>query len=181
MIDAIKFKPIQEDDMPLLFQWFQVPHVKEGYAKGETYTLEMIGDKYLPRIHDATIPSYIICYQDKQVGYIQLYKITDHLPEGVNNYSHAIFNDYHAEELVGLDLFLADADLLGKGVSSKILREFIAMRVDKKYRAIVVDPTINNARAIEFFERNGFKRQDTSVDEAYLLMLYNNELQKVSN
>lgn len=171
MLDNITFKPLTEADLPLLYQWFQVPHVKEGYARGEAYTLEMIGDKYLPRIHDATIPSYIICYQEREVGYIQLYKLTDHLPEGVKNYSHEIFNQYEAAELVGLDLFLADADLLGTGVSSKILREFIDTRIDKKYRAVVVDPAINNARAIEFFEKNGFKKLASSVDPSYLLML----------
>jgi aminoglycoside 6'-N-acetyltransferase len=171
MQDEITFKPLAEDDMPLLYQWFQVPHVKEGYARGESYTLEMIGAKYLPRINDTTIQSYIVAYQGKAVGYIQMYKLTDHLPEGVDNYSHPIFNVYQSSEMVGLDLFLADADLLGKGVSSKILQAFLAARVDKKYRAVIVDPAIINKRAIEFFERNGFKKLISSVNANHLLML----------
>ena len=47
---SINFKPLSENDLPLLFKWFQKPHVKQWYTRGDNYTLEMIKEKYLPRI-----------------------------------------------------------------------------------------------------------------------------------
>src|SRR3990167_9099177 len=100
------------NDLKLLHQWFQIPHVLRWYARNEKYTFEMIQEKYLPRINDATIPSFIICDHDKPVGYIQFYHVTEHLPEGVANYNHPVFNDFKPNEIVGIDLFIADENYL---------------------------------------------------------------------
>ena len=47
---SINFKTLTENDLPLMLNWFQKPHVKKWYARGESYTLEMMRKKYLPRI-----------------------------------------------------------------------------------------------------------------------------------
>ena len=39
---AIILKPLTEEDLPLLYNWFQKPHIKQLYARGEDYSLEMI-------------------------------------------------------------------------------------------------------------------------------------------
>ena len=76
----------------LLHQWFQVAHVKQWYARGETYSLNIIREQYLPRIiKPDDIPNFIIHLDGKPVGYIQLYQVSKSLPEGVDNYSHTLF------------------------------------------------------------------------------------------
>ena len=172
--NQITFKPLCEDDLVLLHQWFQVPHVKEWYARGVTFSLEMIREKYLPRLSDPSIPNFIISYLGKPVGYIQFYHVTDHLPEGVENYSHSLFGDFKANELVGIDLFFVDENILGKGICSKIFTSFVDSHIKGKFRGMVVDPVTSNSRAIVFFERNGFKRLTSSVDVNHLLMLSEN-------
>lgn len=47
---SIHFKPLTENDLPLLHDWFQKSHVKQWYAREENYTIDMIKEKYLPRI-----------------------------------------------------------------------------------------------------------------------------------
>ena len=167
----IQFKKMSEDDLHLLHQWFQTPHVLEGYARGEKYTFEMIQEKYLPRISDATIPSFIIYENDKPVGYIQYYHLTDHLPEGIVDYNHPLFEEFKSNEIVGMDLFIADENYLHTGFSSEALAKFISMHINNKFKAILVDPIKQNISAISYFERNGFRNIMSQDNNHYLMVL----------
>lgn len=166
----IIFERMREDDLGLLHQWFQLPHVLKWYARDKKYTFKMIKEKYLPRINDASIPNFIIYDQDKPVGYIQFYCVADHLPEGIAEYNHPLFNDYRPKELVGIDLFLAEESYLRTGFGSAILALFINIHIKRKFKAVLVDPLKENFSAISFFEKNGF-RHITSQDDNHDLML----------
>lgn len=168
----ITFKPLNEDHLALLHQWFQIPHIKQWYARGETYTLEMIVEKYLPRINTPQyIPSFLICLDGESIGYIQLYHLSHYLPEGVNDRSHPLFNEYRPEEVAGIDLFIAEEKYYGTGISGIILAAFIEGYVKGKFQAIVSDPVKQNTRALSFFEKNGFKRMDHHADGLHQLMV----------
>lgn len=172
MNNQITFNPLREDDLELLHQWFQVPHVKEWYTRGETYTLNEIREKYLPRIKEPDfIPNYIINLDVDPIGYIQLYHLNHSLPEGVDNYTHPLFSKFKPEEIAGIDLFIADEKILRQGISSKILNRFIEVFIAGKFKAAVVDPLKRNTNAVSFFEKNGFKIQTSSVDGNHVLML----------
>lgn len=166
----IIFKKISENDLKLLQQWFQIPHILKWYARDEIYSFEMIQEKYLPRIGDPTIQSYIIYDHDQSVGYIQIYHVNSHLPEGVINYHHPLFNDFKPNTLAGIDLFIADENYLHTGFSSKVLKEFIKVYINGKFSAVLVDPVKQNITAISFFEKNGFKHI-MSHDSHHDLML----------
>ncbi len=49
---SINFKLLTKNDLPLMFNWFQKPHVKQWYARGENYTLDMIREKSFRVRHD---------------------------------------------------------------------------------------------------------------------------------
>src|SRR3990167_4661331 len=147
--NQITFKPLREDDFELLHQWFQVPHVKEWYARGETYALEKIREQYLPRIKAPDfVPNFIINLDENPVGYIQLYHANHSLPEGVDNYTHPLFSQFKPEEIAGIDLFIADESILRKGISSKILNRFIDEFIAGKFKAAIVDPLKRNTNAV---------------------------------
>src|SRR3990167_2530395 len=159
MNTLITFKPLHEDDLTLLHQWFQKPHIKQWYARGELFTIEMIIDKYLPRIRNPEwIPNFLIYLDDKPVGYIQLYHLSHNLPDGMKDRSHPLFNEYKPEEVAGIDLFVADEQYLGSGISSRLLSAFVEKYIKGKFKAVISDPVKQNSRAISFFEKNGFVR-----------------------
>tara|TARA_R110000868_G_scaffold208838_3_gene458383 strand:+ start:689 stop:1231 length:543 start_codon:yes stop_codon:yes gene_type:complete len=173
MKEKITFEPLLEEHLELLHQWFQIPHVKEWYARGESFTHEMIVDKYLPRIKDqASILNFIICVNGKPIGYIQLYCLSHYLPEGVSDRNHPLFEKYKPNELAGIDIFIADEQYLGTGIGSSALSEFINTYIKGKFKAVVSDPVKQNVRAIIFFEKNGFVKIDDHHDSYHLLMLY---------
>ena len=160
-----------EHDLKLLQQWFQIPHVLKWYARDEKYTLEMIQEKYIPRINDTTIPNFIIYYDDKPVGYIQYYQVANHLPQVIIDYNHPIFEEFKPNELAGIDLFIADENYLHTGFSSKALKVFISTHINNKFKAILVDPVIQNTSAISFFKRHGFENIMSQDNNHHLMVL----------
>ncbi len=155
----ITFKFLTEADLPLVCNWFQKPHIKQWYACGENYTLDMIREKYLPRIlHPESIPNFIIYADNTPIGYFQLYHVKDFLPDGVADYHHPLFDDFKADEIAGIDMFIADEDYLRKGYATLILVQFIKEYVQGKFTLLVTDPLKINENAIRFFEKNGFKK-----------------------
>ncbi|VVC77259.1 Bifunctional AAC/APH [Aquicella siphonis] len=167
----IVFKPLREEDLTLLFQWFQKEHVLRWYARGQGYTLEMIKEKYRPRLDDPDLKSYIIHIHDKPVGYIQLYRLSSYFPEGISDYSHPLFSLFQPHELAGIDLFMADENYLGKGYASKALMCFVQACVKNEFRALLADPSKENSRAIAFFMRNGFREVESPYPHDHAIML----------
>ncbi|HLB42375.1 MAG TPA: GNAT family N-acetyltransferase [Gammaproteobacteria bacterium] len=156
---SINFKPLTENDLPLMFNWFQKPHVKQWYARGENYTLDMIREKYLPRIlHPESILNFIVYVGNTPIGYIQLYCVKGSLPDGVIDYTHPLFDNFKPNEIAGVDLFIADENYLKKGYATLTLTNFIKEYVQGKFILLVTDPLKINKNAIQFFKRNGFKK-----------------------
>jgi aminoglycoside 6'-N-acetyltransferase len=68
----VYFKPLQKDDLQLIYQWFQEPTINQLYARGQTWSFKDIENKYLPRLtgYD-NVPSFIIYSDNKPIGFIQ--------------------------------------------------------------------------------------------------------------
>ena len=156
---VVRFKPLTEDDLSLLHDWFHRPHIKQWYARNEDYTREMIDEKYLPRVHHPElIPNFIISVDDHPIGYSQLYCVSHSLPEGVDSYDHPLFANHKPQDIAGIDMFIAEEECLGKGYARLILESFIKEHVKGRFTVLVVDPLTTNRHAIQFFERNGFEK-----------------------
>ncbi len=151
-----QFKPLGEEDLKLLHQWFQVPHVKKWYARDQHFSFDMIREKYLPRINHPGIHNFIFYLDDRPIGYIQLYHLSTFLPEGVADHQHPLFTQYSPDKVAGIDLFLADENVLSKGYGSLMLTQFIEEYVKGQFEAVIVDPQKDNIIAIQFFRKNGF-------------------------
>lgn len=101
-MNPIQFKPLQENDLILLYQWFQEPLINQLYARNKAWSLEEISAKYLPRIQSQEkIPSFIVYKDNNPIGYIQYYCLADYLPEGISTYN-PLFKEYYPEELAGI-------------------------------------------------------------------------------
>ncbi len=171
-MNSINFKPLTENDLPLMFNWFQKPHIKQWYARGENYTLDMIREKYLRRIlNPESIPNFIVYVDNTPIGYIQLYCLKDSLPDGVTDYNHSLFDNCKPNEIAGLDLFIADENYLKKGYGTLTLSKFIKEHVQRKFTLLITDPLKSNKNAIQFFIKNGFEKfRQSKNDSANELM-----------
>lgn len=165
------FNPLKKLDLILLHRWFQEPTINRWYARGRDWSLEAITEKYEPRIlGNEDIPSFII-YKDKEpIGFIQYYQFENGLPEGIEGSHNLLFKQYKQSDLVGIDLFIAEENMRGKGFGVEIIHQFIEDYLNK-FSSVVVDPEVNNIGAVRCYEKSGFMKTAFSEDPNYLVMV----------
>lgn len=118
----------------MLLEWLQRPHVKEWWDDGDD-ALDKVA------VHYAQDPEstkrFIVEIDGKDSGYFQFYR----------------FDPTH----IGTDQFLAEADVLSKGLGTRALLAFIdRIMATESPVTISVDPHPENKRAIRCYEKCGF-------------------------
>jgi aminoglycoside 6'-N-acetyltransferase len=139
-----------ESDYQLMLKWLTDERVLKYYeGRDKKFTIESIREKYSPRImgREQTTPC-IIEYKKIPIGYIQFYN--DRKPD-------EIFKD--TEDIYGVDLFIGEPTLWNQGLGSHALRKMVQYLFEKKNASkIIIDPSINNLRAIRAYKKAGFRK-----------------------
>ncbi len=157
-MNLVSFRALDRCHFPLLQQWFAEPHVDVWLH--EPLDLPGIERKYGPRV-DGIEPThvFIIEHEARPIGWIQWYRWSDYprhaaqLPAGPN--------------AAGIDLAIGEASLMGRGLGSRVIREFIlkVVAVQPGITAVVTDPEERNDRSCRAFEKAGFTRVGAVVLE----------------
>ena len=141
---------MERDDLRLLHEWLQRPHVRQWWDEHETY--EQVVDHYLPAIQ-GTDPTtlYLVLLDEEPIGFIQTYRVADY-----PDYARLV---EAPEGAAGVDLFVADPALTGRGVGSEVLRRFVAEIVfaEPTTTCCLADPDVRNTASIRAFEKAGFR------------------------
>ncbi|HEX7017537.1 MAG TPA: GNAT family N-acetyltransferase [Patescibacteria group bacterium] len=174
--DKISFRELRFDDLPLLHDWLNTPHVHEWYDKDEQNTLDEIKEKYGKKINkEEPTDSYLIMYDNQPIGYIQTAKVKDWptLESVVGKNQQA----------ASIDLFIGEPNYLGKGLGSQVIRKFLTVVVFQRPDIIkcFIDPEPSNVRAIKSYEKAGFKYLKTvqipgEPEPAYLMEIKKEDL-----
>jgi aminoglycoside 6'-N-acetyltransferase len=177
----VNFRKLELTDIELIYNWFKKPEINKWYARGKSWDYEEIENKYLPRIIGSeNIPSFIIEFDDIQIGFIQYYPLTAFLPDG---FSIEQAGQYQIDlnKAAGMDLFIGEPLLLGKGYGPKALYKFLESIVFKKFDVVFVDPESINIRAIKAYTKCGFKPLDENhQSKVHLMILYKEALNNLS-
>jgi aminoglycoside 6'-N-acetyltransferase len=150
---------MQREDLRLLHSWLQREHVQRWWSKRESY--EEVVEHYLPAI-EGSKPTvlYLILLEERPVGFIQSYLVSDYPPYG----------DLVAvgEGVAGVDLFIAEPELVGRGLGSEALRCFVrdVIFVKPALIACIADPDVRNLASIRAFEKAGFRAVSDVLDPA---------------
>ena len=150
---AYAFAPLREDDLDLVRRWLLQPHVQRWWDEGlkTPYPDAEIAD-YREAIqgNDPTY-RYVAHIDGRPVGLLQHYRIADD-PE----YAEALALN---EDAIGVDLFIGESDLIGRGHGSGMLRQFLR-DVAFPFHGIevcVIGPSVKNLAAIRAYEKAGFR------------------------
>jgi aminoglycoside 6'-N-acetyltransferase len=168
----IKFRDFTEDDIKLLLKWFKAPEVFKWYAHNKVYTLDELKSEYLPRLKgEEDVPSYIIILDNADIGFMQYYPLSDKaLPEGITpELAKKLNMDYKSS--AGIDLFIGEKNLIGMGIGTKTIKEFLDKILPNKYTNIYIDPETTNTRAINAYKKCGFCDVKEFKNETNKLML----------
>jgi RimJ/RimL family protein N-acetyltransferase len=154
---TVEFRPMTAEDLPLMHEWLQREHVRRWWTRYET--LDDVTEHYLPAIEDRDATDlYFIVLDGALAGFIQTYQVSDY-PE----YQQLV---EVGEWVAGVDLFLAEGELLGRGLGTRVLEEFMRQVVFAvpTTRACIADPDAENRSSLRAFEKAGFSAVRELVD-----------------
>ncbi len=142
-----------ERDYEILYKWLSTPEIKKWYETLEGLTPDAIKNKYKPRIMgEHHVHPCIIEYGKIPVGYVQFYE-TKSEPD------FYIQEDFTKEPNVyALDIFIGEPSQHGKGIGSESLRLIVQHLVRNGAKKVIIDPDIDNERAIRAYEKAGFTK-----------------------
>ena len=111
MPPRFEFRPLAEDDLAMLHEWLNRPHVAEWW-RGEV-SVDEVREKYLPRIAEADLAHPFIALLDGEpAGYVQFYRCAE-VP--------AWWPDDPGQGVLGIDQFLALGDRLDQGLGTAMV------------------------------------------------------------
>jgi RimJ/RimL family protein N-acetyltransferase len=171
----ITFMPLTESHFPLLLEWLEKPHVKAWWDPNVKWTLALIQEKYSDYVKgyklDNGIPkpikAYIICAEDKPIGYVQIYNAYDFPREPPLS--------GFPKNLGTFDIFIGNEKYLKRNVGSKAIIKFFNLHAHQ-YSQIFVDPDPSNIAAIKCYEKAGFRQVPEQKNTTEIWMLWENKI-----
>ena len=126
----VVLRPVADADIPALEAILREPEVARWWMR---HTWD--------RVDEAGSAVFAILADGDVVGCIQYAEETD------PDYRHA-----------GIDLFVSDG-AQGRGIGTDALRTLLAHLIDDVgHHRVIIDPAVENARAIHVYEKLGFRR-----------------------
>ena len=150
---AYAFAPLREEDLELVQRWLLEPHVERWWNDGSKnpYPDAEIADYRDAILGNDPTYRYVAHIDGRPIGILQHYRIADD-PE----YAEALAL---GEDAVGVDLFIGEAELLGRGHGPAMLRQFLREVAFPFHGldACVIGPSVKNRAAIRAYEKLGFR------------------------
>jgi len=150
----LTFRRLADGDLPRMHGWLSAPHVARWW--GPPPTPEQVAAKYAPRL-DGGEPTdcYLALLDGRPVGFLQTYLLRDY-PE----YASVVAA---GDGAAGLDLFVGEPDLIGRGLGPRLIRAFLdgVVFARPEVDRCVIGLAVSNAAAIRAYEKAGFARWRT--------------------
>ena len=142
-----------EDDYSKMREWCSREHVKDTYSETEK-SYEEIVEKYSVRTRGETdiTPAFIV-YKGRDIGYIQFYPVDEEEYMLKGRYSLDGYEDPY-----GIDVFIGEEELIGKGIGSKaveMLSDYLLYKAGADI--VLIDPAADNKRAVAAYKKAGFR------------------------
>ncbi len=158
---SLAFRPMEHDDLPRVVQWQAEPHVARWWH-GECATLAEAVHKYGASIAgDDPTRIWMVILDGRAVGYLQDYRVSDD-------------SDYAAltgqPEAVGFDYLIGDAAVIGQGLGTRMIWEFVRDVLIPGYpdaRTFLASPAEGNVASLRALGKCGFaagRRIDVPAD-----------------
>jgi RimJ/RimL family protein N-acetyltransferase len=154
---VIEFRPLREDDLPLVRDWLEREHVRRWWRD----PIDDAIDKRRQGIEEGRTEQYLIVVNGRPAGLIQTYLVADS-PDW-----EAVVG---AEPgLAGVDLLIGEEELVGRGLGPKVLQAFAREVVFARPETHACVATVEepNRRSWRAFEKAGFRHvRDVEEDGA---------------
>jgi aminoglycoside 6'-N-acetyltransferase len=151
----ISFEPLRRSHFAIVSSWLSTPHVSRWWA--DDPALDAIETNY-GGVIDGTEPSevFIVRNHGAPIGLIQRYRY-DAYPEYGLELSPIAHVPEHA---YSIDYLLGPPEMLGLGLSAKMIRAFVELiwAIEPVPSCVIVPVNAANVASWRSLERTGFKR-----------------------
>jgi aminoglycoside 6'-N-acetyltransferase len=148
-------------DLTLVRRWLEAPHVTQWWGDaGQQFAL--VSDD----INEPAMEQFIVAAEDRPFGYLQCYDPNAWPDNGLGA---------HPAGTRGIDQFIGESDMVGRGHGSAFIRFFVDQLLANGTPRVLTDPDPANARAVRAYEKAGFRGErfvDTSDGLALLMVRY---------
>ncbi|HSJ37145.1 MAG TPA: GNAT family N-acetyltransferase [Planococcus sp. (in: firmicutes)] len=155
----MEIRKMGHEDLGLMTKWLNTKEVLEFFGDpAAPPSARQVREKYGPRIDgDVAVESYIVETEGRPFAFMQCYKLS---AADYESYGYSI-----EETIYGIDQFIGEPSLLGRGYGTQMVKKFLEFIFDEKQaNAVVLDPELTNPRAIRCYEKCGF-RKIKKIDE----------------
>ncbi|WP_413377606.1 GNAT family N-acetyltransferase [Alkalihalobacillus sp. 1P02AB] len=145
----LKLRVLEKQDRHLLLKWLTDDRVLPFYeGRDSDYDREKI-EKDFYGDGPGEVKS-IIEFDRKRIGYLQFYPV---------NTETSVIKDYQSDMMVyGLDQFIGEPTYWNKGIGTKLIQTMLEYLIEEKEaEVIIMDPRIDNERAIACYKKCGFE------------------------
>lgn len=176
----ISFRRLSEQDFPLLIKWLETPHVKIWWDSEVVWTLDKITQKYSSYVNQYKIENgkkksifaFIILLDEQPIGYIQYYDACDFLNLPADK-------AFDFQRSAAIDFYLGEKSILGQGLGSVALKQFVQNIVFQQFDTALVTPDIKNHSAITCYQKAGFMPFLTKEEAHELWLIAKKEVSHV--
>jgi RimJ/RimL family protein N-acetyltransferase len=147
---TISFRPLTEDDLPLVHRWFHTGDVLRWYSM-RPHTLEEVRARYLPNIRgEVPTRAFVVLFDGRAGGFIKTYLIADY-----SEYEAALGAE---PGWAGIDYFIGEDDLRHRGLGAPMIEAFLrdVVFADERVTACASGPHPDNRASWRVLERAGF-------------------------
>ena len=147
-MDSYVIRPFADADLPMVGAWREQPHVIEWWGEP---SLEPETEKR----SDPRIAMWIVEQDGRPFAFIQDYDVHGWDPHPFS---------YLPKGSRGMDLYIGEADMVGRGHGSRFLRQHVEHLFSQGVPAAGADPHPQNIRARRAYEKAGFSVVSDPLD-----------------
>ncbi|PLT28437.1 GNAT family N-acetyltransferase [Peribacillus deserti] len=148
--DYLTVRTLQPEDKYMLANWLSDPVVLTYYeGRDNPFDIAKVEEKFYGHKNEHT--PCMIEYGNKVIGYIQFYPL--------NNGDKKNYGYGESEFIFGMDQFIGEAEYWNRGIGKHLVKSMADYLIKQKQASrVVMDPQTWNARAINCYEKAGFKK-----------------------
>jgi len=152
--DSLSFRPITDDDIPLLARWLRDPAVG-AWWEGTTvdYDETYVRAEMLPRTDEHHVTQAIVELDGEPIGFQQWYAL-DGEPDSMAKYGLT-----PEDRAYGIDQLIGESRQHGQGIGTRQVRAVSAWLLGPngpQARLVITDPVVENERAVRCYQKSGF-------------------------
>ena len=163
-MSELTFRRMTEDDLPLVAAWLDEPHVKPWWQPSD------LNDATRAVRGDDPVEAWLLVLDGRDVGYFQVYDVAYDAEYGAACATAGV-----GAGTAGIDYLLGDPALIGRGLGTAAIGQFVAEIVFGRapWPGVCAGPDPANAASIRVLEKNGFGfvgRIDTTDGPEHLML-----------